>query len=490
MNNYKNNDEKVSNYPINFFKNKKKPPIMTSINNHKKRNGRSCAFLSINSEGTGWCIYDDLLVEPLKKRGWTCDPRVNWHNWKSIPWSDLYDVVVIRSTWDYQDDLEEFQRALNHIRTHHELVADKKNQPVILLNDIEIVRWNSRKTYLSDLAEKANSVVNPSLFLHERKFYAHLLPSSLSSSTETAITREEFEIVVEKSFEIFPELLFKPIVGASSFGIARLTKEEFAQSRRQIQKSTSSSGQEEFDFTFKEDPEVVQLREGRLTNFGENISSLNKLVKRDENDKMLIHFRTKLDYVWCVLQVGKSDYIIQPFLKTISTQGEWSLFFFGTNNLSHAMRKIPRSGDFRVQEEYGAKHIRVPIQEDLVEKDGSAIIEAAKRTFSGLPENTNPILYARIDLIPIELDVVEKCVKSGWGVCFGKSSSWESLKELLPISKSIVANRDDVEQQEQQQKFVWSIMELELVEPSLYFDLCPDGLENFCIEFCKRFGEN
>ena len=47
-------------------------------------------------------------------------------------------------------------------------------------------------------------------------------------------------------------------------------------------------------------------------------------------------------------------FLIQPFIESIRTDGEFSLFFFD-NAFSHAIRKLPKPGDFRVQEEYGSE---------------------------------------------------------------------------------------------------------------------------------------
>ena len=44
--------------------------------------------------------------------------------------------------------------------------------------------------------------------------------------------------------------------------------------------------------------------------------------------------------------------LVQPWLKDIVNSGEYSLMFFG-GEFSHAVSKVPRSGEFRVQPEYG-----------------------------------------------------------------------------------------------------------------------------------------
>ena len=47
-------------------------------------------------------------------------------------------------------------------------------------------------------------------------------------------------------------------------------------------------------------------------------------------------------------------FFVQPFMQSILTEGEYSLFFFN-GEYSHSIQKIPKAGDFRVQEEHGAE---------------------------------------------------------------------------------------------------------------------------------------
>lgn len=46
-------------------------------------------------------------------------------------------------------------------------------------------------------------------------------------------------------------------------------------------------------------------------------------------------------------------FVVQPFIGNIRREGEYSLFYFN-GHYSHAIRKVPKPGDFRVQEEHGA----------------------------------------------------------------------------------------------------------------------------------------
>jgi len=62
----------------------------------------------------------------------------------------------------------------------------------------------------------------------------------------------------------------------------------------------------------------------------------------------------------------RRPFLVQPFIANIQTEGEYSLFFF-SGEYSHAIRKTPKSGDFRVQEEHGADIRSVQPMQDLIE---------------------------------------------------------------------------------------------------------------------------
>jgi glutathione synthase/RimK-type ligase-like ATP-grasp enzyme len=70
---------------------------------------------------------------------WT-DPSVDWSS---------YDAVLLRSVWDYHRHYLEFTEWLNQL--------DKAG--VKLLNDSDLVRWNSDKRYLLELRERGVAIV-------------------------------------------------------------------------------------------------------------------------------------------------------------------------------------------------------------------------------------------------------------------------------------------------------------------------------------------
>lgn len=115
-------------------------------------------------------------------------------------------------------------------------------------------------------------------------------------------------------------------------------------------------------------------------------------------------------------------FLVQPFIPSVVTEGEYSLFYFG-NTYSHAILKTPKRDDFRVQEEHGGHLMLVKAEEKML-AIGDQILELID------PEP----LYTRIDL-----------VRNG------------------------------------QNNFL--LMELELIEPSLYFNMDPESSERFATVF-------
>jgi len=122
-------------------------------------------------------------------------------------------------------------------------------------------------------------------------------------------------------------------------------------------------------------------------------------------------------------------YFVQPFMPHIRDEGEYSLFFFG-GEYSHAILKTPASGDFRTQEEHGAD-IRSVTATPRQIRTASEILDLV----------TPPPAYVRVDL---------------------------------------VRDRDE--------NFL--LMELELIEPSLYLRTDPGSAERFARAFdaCYRQG--
>lgn len=102
------------------------------------------AFLSTDKL-EGFVSDDERAVAPLAARGWAVE-TVSWR--QPCDWN-RFGMVIIRTTWDYQHDADYFLKVLERIDASR----------AVLQNNLELVKWNIRKTYLRDLQEKGNRIV-------------------------------------------------------------------------------------------------------------------------------------------------------------------------------------------------------------------------------------------------------------------------------------------------------------------------------------------
>ena len=95
--------------------------------------------------------------------------------------------------------------------------------------------------------------------------------------------------------------------------------------------------------------------------------------------------------------------LLQAFLPSVKEEGEYSFLYFG-GRFSHAVRKTPKAGDYRIQSIYGGhEDTYVPTEAER---------ETARSVLDTLDE---PPLYARVDLLRgrdgqlklIELELLE-----------------------------------------------------------------------------------
>jgi glutathione synthase/RimK-type ligase-like ATP-grasp enzyme len=103
------------------------------------------ALLTLDDR-SAYVIDDDLAVAELRARGHAVE-EIPWRR-RGVDWR-VFDLVIIRTTWDYQHDLPGFLAALAAIEA----------TGVPLANPGALVRWNARKTYLRDLAARGVAVV-------------------------------------------------------------------------------------------------------------------------------------------------------------------------------------------------------------------------------------------------------------------------------------------------------------------------------------------
>ena len=93
---------------------------------------------------------DRLLLDALRARGADAHPQI-WDD-PSTDWAS-FDVVLLRATWDYSDRLSEFLAW-----------CERVSAVTRLENPLELVRWNTDKHYLGELADAGIATV-PTTFV-------------------------------------------------------------------------------------------------------------------------------------------------------------------------------------------------------------------------------------------------------------------------------------------------------------------------------------
>lgn len=130
-------------------------------------------------------LDDDLapLSTALAETGSDCS-IVAWDD-ANADWA-AFDLVLLRSPWDYTQRLPEFLDWLQRVAAQ-----------TMLLNPYEVVRWNTDKHYLSDLAAASVAIV-PSAFVEPGESAAAALDAFLAAHAQAR------------------ELVVKPAIGAGS----------------------------------------------------------------------------------------------------------------------------------------------------------------------------------------------------------------------------------------------------------------------------------
>jgi glutathione synthase/RimK-type ligase-like ATP-grasp enzyme len=157
-----------------------------------------------------------LLVEALQRAGATVetpywdDPAVDWTR---------YGVALLRSTWDYADRIEEFLGW-----------CDRCAARTRLLNHPQVVRWNTDKHYLADLALAGVPVV-PTRFVE---------PGCDSRAELATFLRGDASSLTVGEPGSFDELVVKPAIGAGSRDAARYRGSEFERALEHVNRLLTS----------------------------------------------------------------------------------------------------------------------------------------------------------------------------------------------------------------------------------------------------------
>ena len=153
---------------------------------------KRCAFLTLDERGD-FVIDDEHAIKPLNDLGWEVS-TVSWRQ-ADIPW-DRFAAVVIRSTWDYWNDVPAFLEVLARI--------DRETR---LANPLDLVHWNLAKTYMQDLEGNGIGIV----------------PTTWPDHVEVSSFPAFFDRMRCE------DLVIKPVVGANGEDAYRVARSESAE---------------------------------------------------------------------------------------------------------------------------------------------------------------------------------------------------------------------------------------------------------------------
>ena len=238
-----------------------------------------------------------VAADALRAAGVSTDV-VSWD--EDRDWG-AYELVVVRTPWDYFDRVTQFLDW-----------AARVERETSLVNPADVLRWNSHKGYLAEFTAKGVPTV----------------PTRLVPGPSTDVADQIREVPWE-------EIVVKPAVDGGARHAWR---------------------------GLRDDPSLSRVAE-RLTEHG--------------------------------------DVVVQPFVPAI-VDGERSLVFLG-GRFSHAVRKVPKAGDYRSQRHLGGREVD--------HEPDSAELQVALAAMAAAPGR---LTYARVDLVEwegapvlIELEVIE-----------------------------------------------------------------------------------
>ena len=238
-----------------------------------------------------------VAADALRAAGVSTDV-VSWD--EDRDWG-AYELVVVRTPWDYFDRVTQFLEW-----------AARVERETSLVNPADVLRWNSHKGYLAEFTAKSVPTV----------------PTRLVPGPSTDVADQIREVPWE-------EIVVKPAVDGGARHAWR---------------------------GLRDDPSLSRVAE-RLTDHG--------------------------------------DVVVQPFVPAI-VDGERSLVFLG-GRFSHAVRKVPKAGDYRSQRHLGGHEVD--------HEPDSAELQVALAAMAAAPGR---LTYARVDLVEwegapvlMELEVIE-----------------------------------------------------------------------------------
>jgi hypothetical protein len=397
---------------------------------------------------------DQLAVDYLRAQGY----QVSFLNWREafkentdlsmqLTSSLKEDVLyIMRSPWDYMDSSDlrfKFQNWLQGL-------TDSK---IKMANSASFMSWLLDKSYLKDL-ENAGIAIVPTKIV-----YKNSLADILSEGNDFAPSLNENKITVANSDENHIESNIsneKPKNNSEDLNLSNKFTSKYLNQHLNLADELKKhpSG-----LILK--PAMAAAGRGliKISDINEAKSLQNKFKELTQSEK----------------------YLVQPLLKSIQTEGEWSLIFIA-GNYSHAVHKAPARGEILVQAECGGSLNFIEPPADLLTyatKVYKKIIKCYRNLFN--VKNYIP-LYLRCDFIQNDLEKSDQTINLTENFQNESEKSFDNFKENeshLPKQTSAITATP---------KAQYLLSECEGIEPELFFRVKPEislalfseGVANLC----------
>lgn len=162
------------------------------------------AFVTTHDELVVHQDYDrDIHLEAAQRNGYSIE-FVPWWD-VNAPW-EQFDLIVIRSTWDYWERYEEFLQFLDRVSS----LSTVWNPP-------ELIRWNLNKRYLLDL-EAVGIPIVPTRYVTASDLdlwdqHLNAVRGNVSGQSDVSVHSDESA----SSFGAVNEIVIKPTISAGSW---------------------------------------------------------------------------------------------------------------------------------------------------------------------------------------------------------------------------------------------------------------------------------
>lgn len=159
---------------------------------------------------------DGPLLAFLQSQGLDIHREI-WND-SEVDWK-RYDVVILKAPWDYHDQLDKFHEWLDALGTYG----------CRILNPVEVVKWNSDKRYLTEIATSGFKIIPTLAFEAGTRIDLAALSAHFGTNTLvfkpsiSAGAKDTFKVHVDRSDETYEKI--RNLISMQGFLVQEFTPE-------------------------------------------------------------------------------------------------------------------------------------------------------------------------------------------------------------------------------------------------------------------------